>query len=117
MHRFIICLSLGVFASLADEAAAQRPRTPQAESRVSELAYRPARPRTRPVRTEADILFHHKAAAQAQQRVARIELRKWQGISVARPYVPPSRTGNTLDLNAAFMVSPGGWYAGPVWGW
>ncbi|HUG93509.1 MAG TPA: hypothetical protein VML55_21900 [Planctomycetaceae bacterium] len=113
----IACLSLGLVVAIAGQIAAQEPASnavSSAENRfTAELAYRPARPRVRTEKTEADLLIYRKAAALAQQRVARIELRKWQGVSLLRPNASTSRTG--YDLNAALMAAPAGWYAGCGW--
>ena len=118
MRKLIACLSLGAFVALADAVPAQQPAASsrRVNSRFTAgLAYRPARPRLRTGKTEADLLIQRKAAVLAQQRTARIELRKWHGVSLSRPQMPPSWTTHTHNLNAALAGPPCGCYAASAW--
>jgi hypothetical protein len=117
VRKRIASLGLGLIVALASGVEAQEPPAPApgAGRLTVELSRGARRERVRTEKTEADVLIFQKAAMLAQQRTARIELRKWQGVSLMRPQPSAWRPIYLHDLNAALFAEPIGWYSGPVW--
>ena len=115
MRKLIASLTFVATVAFASGVEAQGPPARSQGRLTIEVAHGARRERVRTEKTEADLLIYHKAALLAQQRVARIELRRWQGVSLLRPQPSAWRPIYTQDLNAAWYVAPVGWYSGPVW--
>lgn len=110
MTRFLTCLGVCLVAALVTTASAQQPRQPYEPAPAAAKSRRAERPRSVP----AEYLIHQRAVYQARQRLARIELRKWQGVSRLRPAV--GSRAHAADLNG-LAYTPWDRYWTPVWLW